>query len=85
VYTSHARVFVVHIMTVHQHNDNGVDQSMFDSQMKARQNVAKWFGVSTDDSQVQQNNLKWQRRSMVVHHQMYVNIIITTTRQDNML
>ena len=44
---------------------------MFDSnrQIKARESVAKWFGVATDDSQVTQNNLKWHRRSMVVHGQ----------------
>jgi len=34
---------------------------------KAKASVAKWFGVSTQQSEVQNNILKWHRRSMVVH------------------
>jgi len=42
--------------------------TMFDS--KAKASVAKWFGISTKQAEVDQNILKWHRRSMVVHGQI---------------
>jgi len=33
---------------------------------EARKSVAQWFGIP-DEDKVEDNNLKWQRRSMVIH------------------